>query len=204
LSLCFAPFFVVFVSLSFLCRFVSCFSIEEFAGMRKIMFGVLMALAPLSVAASGAELQIVGTSTSGGTTVVCGHAVGDGHLRIEGHASHGGKTVLSGYADSPSWVWPSDGCYRPCSRPAVNMIAVAKPVATRCGTRYGGHGYAPRVSSAYGAAARASSVQSYGYARSKATAVVHSGHAANAYAESSYHALGARAVAVAETGYFLP
>jgi hypothetical protein len=84
------------------------------------------------------------------------------------------------------------------------MIAVAKPVATRCGTRYGGHGYAPRVSSAYGAAARASSVQSFGYARSKATAVVHSGHAANAYAESSYHALGARAVAVAETGYFLP
>jgi hypothetical protein len=103
--------------------------------MRKIMFGVLMALAPLSVAASGAELQILGTSTSGGTTVVCGHAVGAGHLRIEGHASHGGKTVLSGHADSRSWVWPSDGCYRGCSRPAVNMIAVTKPVANSGDTR---------------------------------------------------------------------
>jgi len=67
--------------------------------MRKFTFGFCMVVAQFPVVVFGADLDIVGRASSGGTTVIRATASGASRMTIEGSSRRGGITEMVGRAD---------------------------------------------------------------------------------------------------------
>jgi hypothetical protein len=70
--------------------------------MRKFVLGAWLLIASGPVAVFGADLNLTGSASGGGTTELRGSASGSGQLTLDGHSSRGGTTVMSGRAEGSS------------------------------------------------------------------------------------------------------